>query len=233
MDVLESLPQKKHHPVLIAFGVLVIILVGVVLWLSWIVAATGLVHVPVLTSLVYEKPEPVRVVTAGVPVETYVHSFVTREVVERVQAGRGALTDTSLVLTIPDNALTASARGASAQEVDLYFDLETSQVAVDPAIGFEIFLPVKDNEQDTAVKVSVWSEVDHSTLAVTITDVWVGNYHVPSWLVGVFAEKYLQHMILELNQELSKYVSISTLYFEEGTVTLAGDLNVELLELLK
>jgi hypothetical protein len=233
MDVIEHLPVKKHHPILIGLGILLLLFAGVALWLSWIAAATGLVQTPILTDLAYEKPEPIHAVSAGVPVETYVHSFVTKEVVERVQAGRGELLDRSLVLTIPDNALTASARNFAQEAGELMFDLETSQVAVDSGVGFEIYLPVKDNPLETAVVVNVWSEVDRNALSVTITDVWVGNYHMPSWVVSLVADKYLHAMLFDLNQELSRYVAISSLYFEDGSVTLAGDLNIELLELVQ
>jgi hypothetical protein len=233
MDIIEHLPQKKHHPILVGISIFFLFVAGLMLWFLWIIAATGLVQLPIFSDFAYEKPEPVHVVTAGVPVETYVHSFVTKEVVERVQAGRGALSDTSLVLTIPDNALTASARSFSEQTSGLMFDMQSAQVAVDPTIGFEIFLPVDDNEMETAVKVHVWSTSENGVLSVMISDVWIGSYHLPSWLVGVVADKYLQSMLLDLNQELSRYVSISSLYFEDSSVTLAGDLNVELLELIQ
>ena len=231
MDVIEHLPEKKHHPILIGLGVLLLLFAGVVLWMSWIAAATGLTQIPILTNLAYEKPEPVHVVTAGVPVETYVHSLVTKEVVERVQAGHGALTDTSIFVTVPDNALTASARSFTEEAGELMFNLETAQVAVDEEVGFELYLPILDNPLESAVVVHVWSEVDHNALSVTVTDVWVGNYHVPAWVVSMLVDKYLHSMLFDLNQDLSRYVAISSLYFEESSVTLAGDLNVELLSL--
>jgi len=78
-EVVKELKKNKRPNMmscgLMAFGLLLLF----ILWLTWTVAATGLVRVPGLSAISYSQPEPTREVNPGEGLESVIQTAVTTE----------------------------------------------------------------------------------------------------------------------------------------------------------
>ncbi|KKW32189.1 MAG: hypothetical protein UY76_C0037G0002 [Candidatus Uhrbacteria bacterium GW2011_GWA2_52_8d] len=133
---------RTSRPWLTCSLLLLFVLVGVGVWVAWFVAATGLLHVPVFTSLAYEAPAPIRGVTPGVPVETVLEETFTSTLTRRLYEGGGTLTNRSIQVQIQEASLTASLRSFLEEEGLEWIDSAGVQMAVEPGVGIELFVPL-------------------------------------------------------------------------------------------
>ncbi|KKR56119.1 hypothetical protein A2332_01125 [Candidatus Uhrbacteria bacterium RIFOXYB2_FULL_41_18] len=226
---MEGFFKKKHHPfvtcaILFFVGIVFLIATGM-----WIVAATGIVSIPFFSRIAYTKPEPLREVSAGVPVETYIQTSVTTELASRLQQGRGQLLDPSIEVTLPENALTASLQSFSEAYGDYVIDVAHSQVVVDEDIGFEIFLPMRSSTQETAVKIQLMMIPEEGTILLDVKDVWIGSLHVPDMLVSFLASAFLERNMQQISSEFRQYVNLQSVEYNNGSLTLIGELSVEII----
>lgn len=222
--------KRKRSPLVtcavLFFGVITLIIAGAL----WVVAATGLVPIPVFSRLAYDVPEPTRVVSPGVSVETYLQTVISEELVRRLYMGQGALQDRDLVVTLPENALTASLQ-AMDESIGLdLLDIPNSQVAISNEFGTELFFPLKYSEQDTAIRMHMKAVAEDGVVQVQLNDVWVGSLHVPMFFVGMAANNYLRESLVELNEQMGQYLRLTEISYEDGSMTMTGELAVELME---
>ena len=222
--------KRKRRPLVTCAVIVFAIILFLIAAALWIVASTGVVMLPAFSRLAYDVPQPVRVVSPGVPVETYVQTVVSEEIVKRLYSGQGVLADETMSITLPENALTATLQSmGDVVGMDL-FDIEESQVALDETIGAELFFPFKNSEQQTAVRLHMMAVAEDGVVTIEVRDVWVGSLHVPMWLVGVAADAYLKNGLVELNEQMGQYVRINEIEYDNGSMTLSGDLAVDLLD---
>jgi hypothetical protein len=201
---------------------LVLILLGSALGAFWAVASTGLVRVPVLTDLAYRAPEPVRHVSPGIPLETSVSADIVRAVNARGQAG--ALADRSIELRLSEANFTASLRSLMERSGLNTFDATLAQVTIDPSAGFEFFLPFKDNAQGSAVRLRVDATAKDGALALKVTRVTVGTLTLPTFLDELLLGPLVRNNLAQFNQEIGRYLTLSSLRFEPGALVVDGEL---------
>lgn len=167
----------------------------------WTLAATGLANVPVLTRWAYEAPAPTRVVGEGVPFEAVVQQQVP-----------------SSSLSIPETTLTTELRDSLSTSGQSFADAERAQVAVLAGEGIELFLPVRDNAQDTAMVVRLRLTVEDGAPNVDAEEVYVGSWKMWSWLREGLVNPALDGALDSVAREIEGRVSVTSVRAEEGTL---------------
>jgi len=118
---------------------LLLVAVVVLFMFTWTVAATGLVNIPVFTSLAYDAPQPLHTVTPGVPVETVLEEKIISTITQRLYEGGGDIVDQRIQATITEESLTASLRSIVEDSGVDWFGTSRLQVAIDPKVGVEVY----------------------------------------------------------------------------------------------
>ena len=221
--------KKKRHPLVTCAMIFFAVLIFFIAAGLWVVAATGVVYIPAFSRVAYTKPEPLREVTAGVPVETYIQTLVTSELASRLQQGGGQLLDPVISVTLPENAITATVQSFSETYGDILIDIQQAQVAISEEIGIEVFLPIKNSSQETAVNIHLMIEVLDGDISIEVQDVWIGSLHVPDMLVSLAISSLINRNAAELNAQFGQYITLSEIDYQDGSVTLSGDLSVEII----
>ncbi len=156
-------------------------------YVAWVVAATGIVAVPVLSGWVYAAPSPSRTVAPGLSLEALAKSG----------SFRGAVSD------IPETTLTTMTRDALATSGQTWFDDHGAQAArLDSTRRIELFLPLRDNALKSAVVARLDVSDDQGTLVVTVIDAKIGSWDVPAWIVASVITPALAPAVASLNESL-------------------------------
>lgn len=184
-------------------------------WAAWTLAATGLVTVPVLSRWAYDIPVPTRVVGEGVPFETVVQQQVAEEAMRRAYAG-GAASD--LALTISETTLTTELRDSLETSGQTFADPDGSQVAVLSGSGIELFLPLRDTDQQTAVKALLRVTVTDGVPKVTAETVSLGSWQVGAWLREGLVNPMLDGLLDTVVREVEGSVTVTSVREEEGSL---------------
>ncbi|TAL50074.1 hypothetical protein EPN81_03890 [Patescibacteria group bacterium] len=206
------------------------LLVGMILWVTWFVAATGLLHVPVFTSLTYTAPEPIRMVTPGVPIEAVLKETFTSTLTRRLYEGGGTLTDRSVEVQIQESSLTASLRTFLEKSAPEWINSSGVQIVVEPGTGIELFVPLDLESQEPGVAgiITFDLDVDQGNLVVTPVSVRIGAAKIPNFLIVAFLMPLLEAELAKLNTAMVGYAQISSIELLPREVVVKGELAVEI-----
>ena len=152
---------------------------------AWMAAATGIVSVPLFSSLAYRAPAPSHAVAPGPSFEEYL----------RASAGAGSLAD------IPEGTLTTIVRDALATNGQTWLDDHGAQAARADG-GVELYLPLRDNAQGTAIVALVDVSEADGKLSVSIRHASIGSLGVPSWLVSLVLSPAIAPFVASFNETL-------------------------------
>jgi hypothetical protein len=204
-----SKSNRKPHPRLACCGMLMVFFVVGIGVCAWLAAATGLVRVPLVSSLAYERPVPVTEVRAGVPVET---TIVT-------QLSASALSDTDTIdIVLSEESLTASFRTMVEEAGVSFVRTEDVQVAVVEGRGLELFFPLRNNEQETAVRAILQIGTGSNRLSATVIDVRFGTLPLPSWLIAASVDALVSGVLTRMNESVPAGASITSVSYERHAV---------------
>ena len=95
-------------------------------------------------------------------------------------------------------------------------------------MGVEIFVPLLGSELETAVTLTFDLGVQEGNLVVTPRKIQVGNAQVPDVLIAVFLKPFLEAELAKLNTAMVGYAKISTIEILPRTMTVSGELSVEI-----
>ncbi len=213
--------------------VFLLILIG-----SWSVASTGLVEIPLLSQIAYHTPQPERVVTPGVPVETIVNEQLKTTLLHRLQEGGGTLKDKSLALELSESSVTASLRTLIEKENNKtmtgdMIDSASTQVSISKETGFTFFLPVSNSPKKTVVIISVKATVNNGVIELIPERFVIGSFSVPRMLISFFLKPFIQSALDSLNQTIGSVIKIQALEYQDGFVTIKGDFSGQVTEVKK
>ncbi|MCX6714612.1 MAG: hypothetical protein NTX72_02265 [Candidatus Uhrbacteria bacterium] len=197
-------------------------------FLAWQVAATGLVTLPVFTSLAFENPKPVRVIQAGTPIEQLSESIFRTTLTKRLRASGGVLTDRSIALALPESSLTATLQNELKKTGETNVDATGAQIAVLPNQELELFIPVKTGDHTTDLLMHVSLIADQGLFDLKLLDVRLGSFHAPSVLVASLVQPFVNRELASLNQSLSSYMHVDALTTQDGVLNASGTFTVEL-----
>lgn len=231
-EMLQTVRQSGRRPKAWV-GCLAIIVGAFLLCLGvagWAVAATGLVRLPVFTSVSYHRPEPSHEVVATTPLDQYVSAVISRELTARLQAGGGTIKDRAISIDLPEGAFTASLRQAFRDNPQTAFDAKRVQVAVD-GDGMEMYLPFSDNPAGSAVLLRLRVDAGQDGLTLRVSDLRVGSLPVPDLVTKATLMPAIQDSFAGFAKQLARYANISTVSYAQGKVTLMGELSDDALNL--
>lgn len=222
--------RRRFRPFLTCGALFLLVLVCLCVWCCWKVASTGLIEVPFFTNIAYEEPIPSRVVTPGVPVETVVSAQISSTLASRLQQGDGALGDRQISFSISEESLTASLRSLLEQSGTNLVDSSRAQVAIDEGRGVELFVPIRGNPRKSALVARVGVDAGNGIAAITPTNIWIGNCHVPSFLVSMFLRPLIAREMKSVQKELSRFAEIKSISTSDGLMRIDAEFTVEIQE---
>ena len=219
---------NRHHPLFSCFFIFSALILLVFVILLWLVASTGLVRVPVITSLAYNQPEPIRIVESGQFLDKKIQQELGDVLTQRLQAGGGQINDKNISVALSEESYTASLQAAIASEAADFFDAGNAQVVIDPEVGIEIYIPVSESSLETALLVNLAASVEDDGLEAQVQSIKIGSLGVPVSLV----DRQLQSAVLtplleQLSNEIDRFGEITGVSLSDGFLTLDGQLLVE------
>ncbi len=222
--------RRRKIPILAIFSLLLI--ASGVVWVMWMVAASGIVSVPLISRYAYPAPpKPTREVSSGEPLEGVLADEVNALLPERLQAGGGQLSDRSFDLALPESAITASLRAGLEKDPNTIFDASRVQVAVVEGEGLEIFLPLAQSAQETALVILVSLQIEDGHVVFDLPRVQFGQLVMPAWLSEVVMTAPLEQGISAFEAELERMVAITDIRAENGVLRLTGELQIEVMQI--
>ena len=219
--------KKKTRKRFSCLGIFFIALVLLVGFFAWEIAATGLVTVPVFSSVAFSEPIPVRVVKAGVMVEQLSESEFKKILMQRLRAGGGTLSDRSITLGLPESSLTATLQNILKQYPNTNIDASRAQIAVLPNQELELFVPLQVAGRKTVIIAHVLLVADKGLFDLKLLNVRLGSFKAPSMLVAALVQPFVNQQLVSLNHALSSYMHVDSLVTEEGVLTASGTFTVE------
>lgn len=231
-EMLQTVRQSGQRPrmwlgCLGAAAIVFLLLFG---FAAWVLAATGLVNVPLLTAAAYHRPEPAHPSPPTVPLDAYVSNLLSRELTARLQAGGGTLQDRAITIQIPEGSFTASLRAALQANGQTAIDPVSSQVAV-VADGLELYLPLANNPRGSAVVLRLRMDAGQDGLTVRVSDLTVGSLPIPDAITQAVLMPAIQQSFAGFAKELGRYAVITSVSYGQGAVTMSGELTPDVLKL--
>lgn len=208
-------------------AVILFLVASFVALISWIVAATGFVEIPIMTTLAYDLPVPLREVKSGVPVETIVKNTLTAELTKKLYAGGGELKDRSVNLELSESSITASLRSITENSGVSAIDASKLQVVVEPGVEIEFFAPIEGSPLGTSVVITLGIDAKNGLIDIEPRQVRVGSLEFPSFLLASVLQPLIRQELQSLNSMLTGYARVDSIGVESGVLIISGELSVE------
>ncbi|MEK9130880.1 MAG: hypothetical protein AAB429_02060 [Patescibacteria group bacterium] len=168
----------------------------------YVLLVAGLIGVPLVGGFVYQPPQADHVVTASAPLDS-----------ESLQS-----------LTFSESMLTASLRLGLDGEAGQWFEAGESQVAVIDGHGVELFLPLANNAQRSALTIVTRLDLADGALTPVVTSFHLGRLPVSPKLMNAIVESSLKSALASFNAELAKVARIEAVAYQDGNVVVTGTL---------
>jgi len=188
-ELRDEAAHKKRRGCLIFLAVGTVLIVAPLLWLTTVVARTGLVHVPFLSSWLYSPAGPERTVAPLV-------GSAPVDIVNSIFARAKYDPDNGLVTTsATEQELTTLIRHAAEGEAaDSPFILDQAQVAVEDG-HIEVTAAIAQAEGTVPIVLQARPYAKDGVLQLELQEVVVGGYAIPETLVdaayGAFGDRLL------------------------------------------
>jgi hypothetical protein len=207
--------------------IVLLFLVSIAFYFLWILASTGLVSVPLLSKVAYEKLEPTRVVFQAAPVQVVANETFQTAIAHKLQSGNGQILDKEMSLKIKEGSLTATVREIFDQSGLSFFDAKNAQIAVLKNGAFEIYAPVSGVGKETAMSLNLSAQIDDGNVYLEIGELNIGSYKAPKSLVNLMFGAIINNELASLNEDLGSFMKIESILYEKGQVEFKGQLTVE------
>lgn len=219
---------KNHHGKIFGGGLVLALFLVLGFWVTWILAAAGLVTVPVISSLAYKIPTPIHQAASGVLLEAYVSEFFNTLITERLQTGDGELIDREVSLVLSETTLTASLRDFLAAGNLSFFETNQAQVAIEKENGVEIFIPLANSDNKNALRVLLKPTVENDRLSLGYLKISLGNFTAPGWFSDLVLRPLLNRGLELGKQKLASYSTIDDIKIGERELEIRGTITVEI-----
>jgi ABC-type multidrug transport system fused ATPase/permease subunit len=223
-DVVKAVKKgtRTRHPIRGCAILLIIGMLLVVFWIVWSLAATGLFSVPVISSLAYRVPEPTRMVLPGIPVETVMQDSLSAQMATRASAGNDLSEAANIQFSLSEGSLTATLQSVMKEAANSQLLPQQAQVAVIEGEGLEVFLPLANNEKESAVTLLLALQANEGEVIADVRSVHVGSFRLPSWMRVSFIEPLIDSGLREMNDRLASYAQIDSIEPKPGALSITG-----------
>ncbi|MFH1405022.1 MAG: hypothetical protein ABIH21_02905 [Patescibacteria group bacterium] len=213
----ESMVKKSKKKKKASIGCFVIFLIIIILifgFSAWTLAASGMVNVPGFSSLAFKSPEPTRIVVPGTLLEKEIEAAVNANLFSK-----------KVSIDLSEESITASLqKGLKDFEQDFIIS-ENAQIVVTNE-GLELFLPIANSKQDSAVVARLFIYPTDGVFAVEIKEVRFGSLRIPKIIIDKSITPLLQKGVDSLNEAFAKTAEVESVTFSNGFVTLSGQLKL-------
>lgn len=229
---IQTEKARKHKPKKWISCAVIIVVVLLIVFVAglWLAAATGLYSIPLISSVAYIQPQPDHRVIPGTAVEVFVSNLLESEITQRLQAGAGTISDRSINISIPEASFTKSIQNIMADSGDQTFDHLQSQISISDETGFELFMPLLDSQQGSAITINFVPKLVDGLIRVDITSLQVGSLKIPQFITRLAISRPVDARLQEFNRELGRFATFDDLVINEGSISLSGELTVEILK---
>ncbi|MBI2475264.1 hypothetical protein HYV69_02435 [Candidatus Uhrbacteria bacterium] len=212
---------KQRHPFRSCFAIFFILIVLFSTAIAWALASTGIVYIPVFTQFTYQKPEPGRLVSPGVPVE----KVIEEQVLSKLAAGS---VNEVISLSLSESSLTASLRDILENAADGFIDSSFSQVTISQDKGLTLFLPLENSKSGSAILFSIKANVKDGKIELVPEELKIGSLFIPDSLTNLFLRSIIQDRLANGNKMLESYVQIQDIEYKDGSVIVRGKIAAEI-----
>lgn len=145
----------------------ILVLLAVAFGGMWVVAKTGLVRAPAaMFRGAFEMPAPARVVVPkGGTIETLAGEFLKPD---GTVSGR-----------VSESVLTGLLRQGLAQTGQAWIMPNRAQITMDKERGFDLFLPIKNGNQETVLRARILPQLLDNRLSIKIQEARIGTLPLP------------------------------------------------------
>ncbi|MFH1047770.1 MAG: hypothetical protein V1738_05700 [Patescibacteria group bacterium] len=207
--------KNTHWLWWLLIAVLIILVVPFVLTMS-LVAKSGLAHVPLLTSWLYEPVKPSRIVIplSGANPEAVMTTIISRaEYNARYASVKLYLTETELT-TIMNSAI------ANQDPKDLPLPISSVQTTIDDG-SIEVYaLITRDDGVQVPVLTRIVSEVQDGRLIMTSSELVLGSLVLPDFLANTIVRSLTKGLTEAINQIMSGGGTLEDIELTSGKATL-------------
>lgn len=172
-------------------------------FLTWTVASTGLVQIPLLTNVAFHKSTLDREVSLGVPFNSALS--------EQTIAGQIHLSEGTLTTFLQDQLSTRSQN---------LFESKGAQILLTKSDGIELSLPIRDNELGSSVLVKFEMDIQEGVITLNLLNGSLGSWNVPNVLLQGVLAPFLTTGTTELNTLLKDFCTPTSITHQEGSLIL-------------
>lgn len=209
-------------------SLIVLSLIG--LALLFVVSKTGLVEIPILSALVYQLPQPSRLVSPGTSIEDELQTQLISTLQSKLQ--NDTISDANVTLIFSEATLTAALRQAIGQGAESIFVKDASQVALLKNGQAEFYLPFVQKAGSSVLLVRVLPSLKEGSLAFSVTQAQIGQLPFPGFTRSI-VQWPLDKLVVQVNEWLKNYASVESITMQEGSVSLDGTMTLDLKSLIK
>jgi len=188
-----------------------VITVVLVVFILAIIAKTGIIEIPIISSYFYQKPQPTRVVIID---EADSLESILRQNISAISQGK------EMVFEITEGQLTALLNEPLATDDDL--NIDQLQAVITPQ-NVEIFghliSPV-----DAYLVLDVIPRVNDGRLDFDVADISLGSMPLPASLANFIIDKVLMSQIQDYNEDLKDFGTLSDIELSEGKLKINAQL---------
>jgi len=177
-----------------------------------VLAKSGFVQVPYLSSWLFKPAAPVRMVTpvVGANADQIVRSSAL--------AAKFDQSTSVLTMKFTEGELTAMARDwLPALESSLPFQVKSMQIAVDPGV-MDIFIVTPQNGHDTTIDIGIVPTVDAGALKLIFKDVKIGSFAVPNQLSAMLTPAIDRAVSEAMNKGLGAVGQLVKVDLRQGVI---------------
>lgn len=219
--------RKKFHSFFSCFFLVIFVVCVFGGWITWSVALTGLLDIPIVSPLAFKSVKPVRLVLPDTPVEELIPNTIKTAIINRYQIGANVLGDRNIRLVLPERSLTASLQTLVKNSGLDFLDRLGSQIAIIPEKKIEIFLPLKNSKQSTSILAEVKVEIINNEIQFIVDSVYVGRLRIPTFLITRLIQPYVNQQTETLNKSLKIFLSLDRVLYEKNDIVLTGSFTTD------
>lgn len=220
---------RRRRKILRIGGCLIVVLVlggGLFFTGAWMMAASGLYNVPIISAWAFHTPEPLHEVKLGegVKEENALDQMRTEinNLINTQYAGQVQVSEANVVL---DEELLTSFLVQNISDVSETRSVEIikSQIAIEPE-GMEIFLHMIWREQPIYISVVAVPRVIENDIKLDIISAHLGNLPLPTWVVGHVINVFFGSAMNILQIPMVGFINIESIDLIYGKLRLNGEI---------
>ena len=189
-------------------------------WVGWKLAASGVVHVPALSSIAYTTQGPTAVVE---PSLRSLEQLLTASLASKDKTFSVSLDSPLLTRALHDGLRRVGLPTSGSIGTEQLISVAAQARVVSAEKGIELFLPFVNEGRNTTLTAHVLPILLPSgEVHLDVRDVQIGSTDVPAWLLKFGVDQLEQEIDRQLNELIVSNVELTNLQLTSDNLTLSG-----------